>query len=493
MQNLQRQIDKDPTIDASALKQRHVIMSTAHLSPLADRSASHYVTRDPVDDPAGCSQVLLQAYFSGADALSDRQPSVLIIAAKWWSTSARMANALMRNGCRVGAVCPTGHPLRYVSGMDHLRRYRGFRSLSSLRRCIREWPPDVIVPCDDGAVAQLHELHRREPALRDLIERSIGSPDSYSIVCNRFQLLKTAELLDIRVPKTVKVTSAQDLVKWHRDHPSTSVLKVDGESGGNGVRISHSLDESLSAWRELSMRPTVAQALKRLAIDRNPLAAWMRSKRGNREVTIQEFIAGRPANSMLVSREGAVISQASVLVVASDGPTGAATIIRHVDDRRITQAGELLAAKLQLSGFCGLDFMIEADTGIPYLIEMNPRCTQLGHLKFSGQGSLASAYAADLKGEPNPCTSQPIRRGPIALFPQAFRKSSARNPHLDSSYHDIPWEQTQLVHELLLDAWPARQWVARLYHFFRPISQLGPVVFEDTRAAFSNKRHRAVS
>src|SRR5882757_7802137 len=79
----------------------------------------HYVTRDLVDDHTGYSRVLLQACFSGADALSDRQPSVLIVAAKWWSTSARMAIAFMRNGCRVGAVCPTGHPLRYVLGMDH--------------------------------------------------------------------------------------------------------------------------------------------------------------------------------------------------------------------------------------------------------------------------------------------------------------------------------------------------------------------------------------
>jgi hypothetical protein len=449
-------------------------------------------TCDLVRDRPGCSRVSLQAYLSGADVLSDRQPSVLIIAAKWWSTSARMAIALLSHGCRVGAVCPTGHPLQYVSGIDRIRCYRGFRSLSSLRKCIREWLPDVIVPCDDGVVAQLHELHRREPTLRDLIERSIGSADSYSIVCNRFQLLKTAELLDIRVPKTVKVTSAQDLVTWHRDHPPTSVLKVDGESGGNGVRISHSLDESLSAWRELSMPPTAAKALKRLVVDRDPLAVWTRSNRRSREVTIQEFISGRPANSMLLSRQGTVISQASVLVVASDGPTGAATIIRHTNDRCITQAGALLAARLHLTGFCGLDFMIQADTEIPYLIEMNPRCTQLGHIEFSGQGSLARAYASDLRRERNPSTSQPIRLGPIALFPQAFRNSTAQNLHLVSSYHDIPWEEPKLVHELMLDSWPARQWAARVYHFFRPITRSAPVVFEDAAAAFSKKRHCAV-
>jgi len=198
---------------------------------------------------------------------------------------------------------------------------------------------------------------------------------------------------------------------------------------------------------------------------------------------------------MLLSRQGQVISQASVLVVASDGPTGAATIIRQVDDRRMAQAGELLAAKLKLNGFFGLDFMIEADTGDIYLIEMNPRCTQLGHMDFAGRGSLTDAFSADLKGEPNRHPLQPIRPGTIALFPQAFTKVASQNPHLDSSYHDIPWEEPRLVGELMLEPWPRRRWPARLYHLLRPVSQLAPVVFEDAAPALSRstKRHRAVS
>ena len=425
--------------------------------------------------------------------MTDHRPSILIVATKWWSTSARLAIVLVRDGCRVGAVYPAGHPLKFISGIEYTRRYRGIRSLSCLSSCIREWLPDIIIPCDDGVVAQLHELHRREPAMRDLIERSIGSADGYEVVGSRFQLLNTAANLGIRVPRTVRVGSAQDLIDWHRNNELLSVLKVDGESGGNGVRISGSLDESLRAWRELSVRPTAAHAWKRLAIDRDPLATWMRSNRSDREVTIQEFITGRPANSMLLCRGGAVISQSSALVVASDGPTGAATIIRPMSDRRVAVAGELLAAKLHLSGFCGLDFMIEAATGNPYLIEMNPRCTQLGHLEFACQGSLAAALCADLKGEPMCSPLHPIRPGTIALFPQAFTKVAAQSPHLDSSYHDIPWEEPRLVHELMLEPWPIRRWAARLYHLFRPVSRLVPVEFEAAGPAVTSQRHRAVS
>jgi hypothetical protein len=455
---------------------------------------THYVTRDRFDDLKSYSRVLLQKYFSrSSPILTGHQPSVLIVAAKWWSTSARMAMALLRNGCRVGAVCPAGHPLRYISGIDHIRRYDGIRSLSSLRRSIKDWPADVILPCDDGVVAQLHELHRREPALRVLIERSIGSPESYGIVRSRFQLLKTAEHLGIRVPKTARVGGEQDLTTWHRDHHSISVLKVDGESGGNGVRFSRSLNESLAAWHELTALPSTAQACKRLVVDRDPLAMWMRTNPGERGVTIQQFVAGRPANSMLVSRDGVVLSQVGALVVASDGPTGAATIIRHLTDRRIAHAGELLAAKLRLNGFCGLDFMIEADTGTPYLIEMNPRCTQLGHLEFANLGSLAGAFSADLKSEADFHPVRPIGPGTIALFPQAFRKSVPPSPHLDSSYHDIPWAEPQLVQELMLDPCPSRSWAARVYHHFRPVPRRVQAEYENSESTVGSEVHCAVS
>jgi hypothetical protein len=423
----------------------------------------------------------------------DRRPSVLIVAAKWWSTSARLAIALARDGCRVGAIYPAGHPLKCISGIEYTRHYRGIRSLECLRRCIGEWHPDIVIPFDDGIVVQLHELHRQEPTLRNLIERSIGAPEGYAVVDSRFQLLNMAASLNIRVPRTVRVGGAQDLIDWHSNHEAISVLKVDGESGGNGVRISRSLEQSLAAWRELSMRPTAAHAWKRLIVDRDPLARWVRSHRGRREVTIQEYIVGRPANSMLACRQGAVISQASALVVASDGPTGAATIIRPMSDRHMALAGELLAAKLELSGFCGLDFIIEGTSGDPYLIEMNPRCTQLGHLEFAGQGSLVAALCADLKGESLGLPLHPVRPGPIALFPQAFGKIAALSPHLDSSYHDIPWEEPRLVQELMLEPWPIRRWVARLYHLFRPVSRLVPVEFEVPGPVFNHRRHRAVS
>src|SRR6185437_12173983 len=120
-----------------------------------------------------------------------------------------------------------------------------------LRACLARVRPDVVVPGDDGVVAQLHALHESDPSLRPLIEASLGAPSGYHVVASRHRLLHTARELGIATPETRVIRRVGDLSAWHMDHPS-GVLKSDGECGGNGVRICHSLRDSLAAWRELT-------------------------------------------------------------------------------------------------------------------------------------------------------------------------------------------------------------------------------------------------
>src|SRR5262249_32012336 len=111
----------------------------------------------------------------------------------------------MRHGCRVSALCPAGHPLLRVSGLERIRRYDGWRSLACLRSAVDVERPDVIVPCDDGVVAQLHALHAEEPAAREVIERSLGAPGSFSVVASRYRVLDAARELGIAVPETRRI------------------------------------------------------------------------------------------------------------------------------------------------------------------------------------------------------------------------------------------------------------------------------------------------
>jgi hypothetical protein len=409
----------------------------------------------------------------------ESQRPVLVCATLWWPSSARLAMAFLRHGCAVSALCPSGHPLRYISGVGAVYTYAGFASILSLKAAIRAANPSIIVPCDDGVVWQLHALHATESDLRPLIELSLGAAENYPAIQKRGEVLRIADELGIRVPLTQTVNSVNDLKGWCQDAPA--VLKIDGTWGGEGVAIVRSPQEAIQGYQAARGATRASLAWKRFLINRHPVALWSWRKRRSSSITIQEFIPGRPATTMFACWRGEVLAQSTVEVIATQTLTGAATIVRPLEHRDIENASRLLAQKLQLSGFHGLDFILEKGSGTACMIELNPRSTQLGHLNLSSHGDLAGVIASRLRNETSyPVVSEDrIHDVSIALFPHAF-KSDPKSAYLRQGYHDVPWEEPALVRELVRDSWPDRKWLSRLYHYFRARKHLDlrPEIFQ---------------
>jgi hypothetical protein len=390
------------------------------------------------------------------------QPKILICATLWWPSSARLAIAFLRHRCSVSALCPPGHPLRFVTGIDSIYSYQGIASIGLLRDAIRAAQPTLIVPCDDMAVWQLHALHANEADLRPLIELSLGAAEAYPAIQQRGEVLRVAQSLGIRVPLTQTLNSAEELEYWTFVKPA--VLKLDGTWGGEGVTIVRSLTEATQTFHSAPKTMKAWMAWKRFLINRHFFALWAWQRRKNSKMTIQEFIPGRPATTMFACWRGEVLASSTVEVLVSQAPTGAANVVRVLKNNEIENAVRLLARKLQLSGFHGLDFVLEQDTDAAYLLELNPRATQLGHLNLSAHGDLAGVMAGKLKNEaPDRIASEnQIQNNTIAFFPHAF-KSNPGSAYLHQGYHDVPWDEPALVRELLCDPWPERQWQSRIY------------------------------
>jgi hypothetical protein len=365
--------------------------------------------------------------------------------------------------------------MRFVTGIEAIYPYRGFDSGGSLKEAILKAKPSLIVPCDDGVVWQLHELHARFPELQPLIERSIGAKDAYPQIRSRAALLRAASELGIRVPLTETVNSEADLSPWVVDAPA--LLKLDGTCGGAGVAIVRSKEEAAAAFRRLSRPIGAGTAWKRLVINHDPLALWSWRRQEAPSVTIQQYIAGRPANTMFAAWEGELLGIVTVEVITAQGETGAATVVRLVRNEEIEQAARLLTKRFNLSGFHGLDFVIDGATGAAYLIELNPRCTQLGHLRLAGQGDLAGAMSARLKSQAPPEPEDCIEGDTVAFFPQTFNWNP-KSVYMRRGYHDVPWEEPALFRELLRHSWPERQWLTRIYHHFRPVRRQEEVKFQ---------------
>lgn len=394
------------------------------------------------------------------------QVAVLITASTPWPLSARLAMRLIAHGCTVSALCPRGHVLNRVSGVERIYRYGGPSSMAGLEGVIREATPDLIVPSDDRAVWQLHELHAQRPDLRPLIEASIGDPKSYAVVSSRIALLDLARRAGLRVPQTVPIQSESALEAWYRDSPGMAVMKLDGTWGGRGVAFVESVDEARAAWSRFNAPQPLGLPLKRWVINRDPLAFWAGAQVAGRAVSIQRFIVGPQANAMAACWQGKVLGIVSVEVLCNQGLTGASTIVRLIQNAEIARAAEVLVRELGLTGFCGLDFVLEEGTGAAHLIELNARCTQLGHLVLPAQGDLVGLLCAQLGASGVSAAESPIDRDIIAFFPQSLAWNPD-SPYMQQCHHDVPWSEPALVRELLLVPWAERRWLFRLYHRLR--------------------------
>jgi hypothetical protein len=408
-------------------------------------------------------------------------PVLLVATGNWWALAARIAIAFARNDWRIAAVCPAHSPLSYVKGVGEVLPLSPIASRASLTAAIRKVRPDLIVPCDDRTVFLLHEIHGEYPELRPMIERSLGQPDGFPIVESRDSLQRVAADLGIRVPRGFAVDSAAQAAERFAEFPQGAVLKLDGTYGGEGVSIVGSGAEAAAAFRRAQLATSAPTAAKRAFVNRDPYAFWTWRRKARARVTMQEYIVGAPANIMVACWQGQVLAQVSVEALSCQGATGAANIVRRIKRPEFAAAASALAAHLKLSGFFGLDFMIERDSDIAYLIEMNPRCTQLGHLQFPDQENLASALGARICGRPSVPAPLTVREATIAFFPQAWQWKLG-GTEWASAFHDIPWGEEALIKTLLCEPWPDRQWPARVYHWFRTPQRAAATEFQSASA-----------
>jgi ATP-grasp domain len=416
-----------------------------------------------------------------------KEPRVLLAATLWWPLSARLAARFVHYGCEVSAVCPPGHLLHHVPGIRRVHHLKALDPNAAVAAAIDAAKPDIVIPCDDRAVWQLHELHATRTDLRPLIESSLGAAAEFGVVAERLRLLETAQSLGIRVPRTRAIANDDDVRAWFAGGPCPSVMKADATWGGNGVRMVDSEREALTEYGQLRRYGGLPAVVKRLIVNRDPLATWTLRKQERAAVTLQERIAGRPANAMVAAWRGEALAIVAVEVLSSQGATGAGLVVRVIDNREIARAARLIAERLGMSGFFGLDFIVDPATGASHLIELNPRCTQLGHLAILNKGDLVSFLYAKLAGKACGDPPAPIGNDVIAFFPQALQAEPASR-YAAGAHVDIPWAHPALVRELLLPLWPERHLLARLYHRYRPPRAMPTVDFDDRKAMMDAER-----
>jgi hypothetical protein len=382
---------------------------------------------------------------------SDRAVHVLLVTGQCWLTTTRLALALSKAGFVVSAACPPGHSLARVGFVASTHHYNVLRATRSLLSAVDKLQPQLIIPADDYAAAQIHKAYSEvsplDPStakLRALIEHSLGDATRFATLYARDQISALARTIGVVSPEAVNVSGEEELLGRVDKIGFPAVLKTDGSSGGTGVAIVYNVSEAKIAYRRLAAPPPSTRAIKRLVVDGDANLILPFLQRTRARVTVQPFIHGKNYNVAIACWKGKILAQVCAEVLQSKGPTGPSTVVKIVANAEIFEAAERMVLKLGLSGFCGYDFILDASNGSAHLIDFNPRATQTCHLpSFEGRSPIV-ALAAKLRDVPIADEFRAPLGTPIVIFPNGFG-TDINAAWSDYVYCDAPEESPELL------------------------------------------------
>ncbi|MCL2430687.1 MAG: ATP-grasp domain-containing protein, partial [Alphaproteobacteria bacterium] len=247
-------------------------------------------------------------------------------------------------------------------------------------------------------------------------------------------------------PETVTVRNRGEFLRRLQAEGLPQVLKFDVGSGGHWVRIVRTAGEASAAFDELAaMRgwfSVVRRGLEELS------AAPLVDKLGGRAPAIlsQRYVAGRLANRALYCRDGKVLAGITVATMHVREEIGPTTVARVLDHPEVEDLAARIVRRLRLSGFIGIDLVLEEGSGRPWLLELNPRHTQTCHLALSDEVDMVGALAKELKGATRravPRAANPHGRI-IALYPGELWRDPL-SEYLSAPYHDVPLHEPKFI------------------------------------------------
>lgn len=403
------------------------------------------------------------------------EPHVLLVTTGHLPSTARLAIECGTVGARVSLLAPRGNPAEVVTSISNRLTFSAISPLQSLRRAILTLEPDLLIPCDERVVRYLHRLHRETalPKVRSLIERSLGSPSGYALASSRHALLSAALTEGVRAPATAAIDSLADLKTWHGQYPFPWVVKADGSWAGFGVRVVKTWSEAATAFDEMRRPVGTMLTFREALLERDWfwVSPWLRRVRP--VLSVQSYVDGWPANCAVACWNGEVMAGICAESVKTHSTTGPSTVARVIDNPQMIEAAARVAQRIGATGLIGFDFMIEAATGIAHMIEMNPRVTPICNFPFGHGKDLIEALLARVANRPQRERPPVTERDILVFFPHTWRQDPF-SPFLQSGYHDVPWEEPELVRRLMRPELRDRYWFTRTLRRLRTLTKGRP-------------------
>ncbi len=264
---------------------------------------------------------------------------------------------------------------------DPLEAADGF--VAAIERLVRDWRIDVLVPITEASLLALLPERARFKG----VCIPFPSYEQFHSICDKTTVLEAARALEIRVPKSRRLASANDRDQLLPEtlrfplvvKPARSVTPANGRFTKSGVAHAHD-------WGSL-----------RSALEKVSPAAY--------PVLLQQRVVGPGVGVFLLIWKGELLASFAHHRIREKPPSGGVSVFCEsvpVDPVLLASSRTLLE-RFAWEGVAMVEYKLDAATGVPYLMEINGRFW--GSLQLAidaGVDFPALLMAAALGGRPHP-------------------------------------------------------------------------------------------
>ncbi|HET8832482.1 MAG TPA: hypothetical protein VFN86_10425 [Casimicrobiaceae bacterium] len=374
-------------------------------------------------------------------------PVLLVSTATRWYGTARTPRALSKAGFDVTLLTPRkslAETSRFVNRVAYLPDHATpLEWIHAVAATVRAVSPRQMMPCDDVSFRLLAMLALSPPPqmqpqlqqeLAGLVRASLGEPAHYRTSVDKTLIYAAAERAGVRVPEHVVIATVEDSLGFADRHGYPLVVKRPYTTAGDGVRI---------VENEAALRDAVSILGAPNVDDLEPDAS--------RRLVVQRYIAGGLCYQNVAAWQGRYLAgYAGDRLEAHGGPMTPGTVVRYHDAPPLREFSIQLVEAFGMTGLFTSEYIIEKETGLPYLIEINRRISPGTHFGAVMNVDLCAALHAAMHDGISPSRSR-LDEGEERIFVQ-FPAEWLRNPQspwLRRHPVDVPWDDPELLDAML--------------------------------------------
>jgi len=230
------------------------------------------------------------------------------------------------------------------------------------------------------------------------------------------------------------IATVEDTLGFADRHGYPLVVKRPYSTAGDGVRI---------VENEAALRDAVSTLGAPNVDDLEPDAS--------RRLVVQRHIAGSLCYQNVAAWEGRYLAgYAGDRLEAHGGPMTPGTVVRYHDSPPLREFSIQLVEAFGMTGLFTSEYIIEKETGLPYLIEINRRISPGTHFGAVMNVDLCAALHAAMHDGVSPSRTR-LDEGEERIFVQ-FPAEWLRNPQspwLRRHPVDVPWDDPELLDAML--------------------------------------------